>query len=301
MVYVGNNKTIIFGGTRGPEITLSDVWEYDIESNEWTEKEKNDIHPKGRYGHCMAFDGVDKVVIYAGVTRDRNTVINDTWEYDINTHIWTEYCTEDDDIKPGPNRFWSAMTYGGEEGKVIMFSGNIEGADQEKNDLWEYDTNTHTWTEIIVEGDKPSPRMSHNIVYISNKIVLFGGWDFEQSPYMDDTWEFDLETQTWQEIYTNDNPSGRHMYSMAKLNNTTLLLFGGETYENARNNDTWEYNIETKEWIEYTNKIKPDARVLTSMCYGGNDNVILFAGLDPLGPGETLKFGDLWEYRRENE
>jgi len=293
----------MFGGIPNADITLSDVWEYDIENNEWTEHERNDVHPKGRYGHCMAFDGDDKVVIYAGVTRDRNTVINDTWEYDINTHIWTEYCTEDDDIKPGPDRFWSSMTYGGEEGKVIMFGGNIEEAfpDVQQNDLWEYDTNTHTWTEIIVEGEKPSARFDHKIEYINNKIVLFGGWDWEQSPYMDDTWEFDLEIQTWQEIYTNDNPSGRNKFSLSRIDNTTILLFGGDTYENARNNDTWEYNIETKEWTEYISKTKPDARVFPSMCYGGNNNVILFAGLDPDAPVDSSIYGDMWDYSSENE
>jgi N-acetylneuraminic acid mutarotase len=298
-VYIGNRRILLFGGLNNPYDTLSDLWEYNIDINEWTEIEKGNPYPPGRYGFQMAFDGSDKIVIYGGVTRNRNIPISDVWEYDINAHKWTEYCTNPDDIKPDTDyRAWSDMCYGGEDSKVIIFGGNVKGetSTKKQNDLWDYDTINHTWTEIVVDGDKPSPRSSHSITYINNKIILFGGWGTD-TMFMDDTWEFDLTTNTWQEIDTQGNhPPGRHWNSLAKLNNTTVLLFGGETEENANNNDTWEYDTETKQWTEYTSRNLPEERLLTTMCYGGNDNVIMFGGDKPEG-----SWGDLWEYSHENE
>jgi N-acetylneuraminic acid mutarotase len=184
------------------------------------------------------------------------------------------------------------MTYTGIQGRVILFGGNV--GENTLGDLWQYDTSTHQWTEIIVEGEKPDPRYYHQFTYLrDNKIILFGGRNFSIEAYMNDTWEYDSVKQEWTELFPIESPPGRNKHSMARINDSVIVMFGGETREEFYTDDTWEFDYDNNTWNEYKSKTKPRAMLLPGFCGVGNNTAILYKS--------TADEDDVWEYRRENE
>ena len=85
----------------------------------------------------------------------------------------------------------------------------------------------------IAELKIPLSRWGHNMIALNNQILLvFGGFGkgagrrYEKN--LDDTWLFNIETNTWHCLEISGNPGGR---TDATLNivNENLVLYGGYT------------------------------------------------------------------------
>ncbi len=60
--------------------------------------------------------------------------------------------------------------------KILIFGGYGSGA---LNDLWELDTETMTWAELMPNGQAGAPSARDglgNLVQRNGKFYLFGGW-----------------------------------------------------------------------------------------------------------------------------
>jgi DNA-binding MarR family transcriptional regulator len=115
------------------------------------------------------------------------------------------------------------------------------------------------WTNITQELS-PHPRREHSMVFDekAGEIVLFGGeymyqldqggGPFIRSRYLNDTWTFNLTTETWKEMNPPTTPSARARSSMAYDNaNDLVILTGGENWDRLPD-QTWTYNLSTDEW-----------------------------------------------------
>ncbi len=117
-------------------------------------------------------------------------------------------------VAPSP-RWGHSMVYEGERdeenastggGRVLLFGG-FDANNQPLNDLWEYDVDNNTWTEIVSfqDNERPSPRGGAMMAYFGGefykrnagadyrstkrrRVVLFGGTDGKD--YFNDTWVF---------------------------------------------------------------------------------------------------------------
>ena len=60
---------------------------------------------------------------------------------------------------------------------IFVFGGRMGTSIDEKllNDLWTFDTDSKTWSEVEVKGDVPSPRSFHSSVVVGECIYVFGG------------------------------------------------------------------------------------------------------------------------------
>ena len=80
---------------------------------------------------------------------------------------------------------------------VFVFGGRagITMSEQPMNDLWKFDTENETWEEVIVDGDKPSPRSFHKMVCVGSSLFVFGGCSAEGR--LADLHRYDIEGNTW--------------------------------------------------------------------------------------------------------
>jgi hypothetical protein len=142
------------------------------------------------------------------------------------------------------------------------------------------------WKDITTPG--PSAREGHAMAYDSklNKILLFGGTDTGYT-FLYDTWVYDLGTNTWTEIDTQDFfPEPRAYHAMVYSPSAEqVLLFGGiDEWEEALN-DMWSFDLNTNAWniVDYNswpNQIP--GRGGHSMIYDPFEEYIwLFGGYDP--------------------
>ena len=188
---------------------------------------------------------------------------------------WTEQSPA---TSPG-GRFYHDIAYLGDD-KVLLFGGYDGSTDRE---TWIYDLSDNNWTHVSSIG--PAARVECSLAYIANDHVLvFGGWD-SSPPRFDDTWIYDRLTNTWSNMNPASKPSGRRGYSISYIGDDKVLLFGGED-SGGRDDETWVYDLSANTWTNMdpgtwvAGTDMPTGRVEAGMAYFGDDQVLLFGGLD---------------------
>ena len=289
MVYdYWNNKAIFFGGMDGGN-AKNDAWVYDLASDTWTKKAPV-ISPCPRYAPAMTYDSnKKKTVLFGGIKcwecDECGDLYDDTWIYDVITDTWIEkYPTTKPDARTD-----HSMVYASDKKKVVLFGGQSYESSRSSypiyyDDTWLYDLSTNTWIEVDA-GDVPSARSGHKMVYDSknNKVVLFGGYYESESgsSIYDDTWVYDVASETWTEMDTEISPPERAWHDMVYASATNqIILFGGDNPELEINyDDTWVYDLSSNEWTEMKPTTTPSARWGHAMVYDPIYNkVILYGG-----------------------
>ncbi|GAH57004.1 unnamed protein product, partial [marine sediment metagenome] len=137
----------------------------------------------------------------------------------------------------------------------------------------------------------------HKLVNIgSGKFLLFGGRDSEGA-FLNDTWIYDFNDNSWTEKTFFVQPPGREYFGMCyNQQDEKVYLFGGagstEYY-----NDLWTYDVNADSWSPVTTAGSfPIARFGHGMTYDSKNNCILvFGGKD----GGWNLLDDLWIYYPE--
>ena len=89
-------------------------------------------------------------------------------------------------------------------------------------------------------GTKPSPRMSHSMVYYENTIILYGGVSENNQLEDDKFYQYKLDYKMWSVLnITGVKPGFRSNHSMCFLKQKTLIIFGGK----ASNDKNGEFSI----------------------------------------------------------
>jgi N-acetylneuraminic acid mutarotase len=269
--------------------------------NAMNEKIEDMFKPKGRAAHGMIYAENKKIIVFGGVNyTSKYNYLSDTIEYDVEKGVWKKI--EIIGEKPF-ERMGHEMVYIGND-RIILFGGAFGDYRKPQNygDMWEFDTKNNIWKEIEIKGEKPASRSRHRMVYAdNNKIIMFGGYN-ENGDCFDDTWEYNTVNKQWIEINTGDvKPPKRDTHAMAYVGNDKIILFGGSGYnangKKAILNDTWEYDIENKQWTKLDIKYSvPSTRMYLWMTCMGNNKIILFGGWD-----DVSAYNDTWEYDVEKQ
>src|SRR2546426_590310 len=170
-----------------------------------------------------------------------------------------------------------AMAYDSQSDRVILFGGS--GIGGSRNDTWAYDLGTNKWTQMNPVL-KPSARYAHAMAYDSqsDRVILFGGQSGVS--FLNDTWTYDFDTNTWTNMVPSAKPSARVYTEMAyDSQSDRVILFGGEAGVSAYFRGTWGYDLNTNTWTNMTATAKPPARASHAMAYDSqSDRVILLGG-----------------------
>jgi len=246
--------------------------------------------PSARYGSAMVYNPVlQKGIFFGGGYQDTTgyELFNDMWLFDPTSNIWTEI---NPTVKPSA-RSGHSMVYDSINHKTILFGGWVDTIGL-MDDTWIYDSQTNQWTEVFHEN-KPSNRQSFSMYYDSNaqRVILFGGYR-EVGGHLYDMWEYNYSNNSWTELNTSSNPSGRYGSKMVyDPINHSAFLFGGRT--TFIMDDSWIYYYGNNTWTELNTTIRPDTRYWHGMVYDSNNNkVIVFGGRHLGAPGEALE--DTW-------
>ncbi|WP_455391505.1 Kelch repeat-containing protein, partial [[Eubacterium] cellulosolvens] len=276
------NLTIVGNGAGAKlEIDISDL-------KHWLQQSPGSSPTSRGYHGGASIDGDDKVVIFGGSWgRD------DTWEYDLNTNTWTDQTKS---TKPSA-RYYTTMAGIDGDDKAVLFGGRGTSQPWLKNDTWEYDSSTSSWSQKNPQSF-PSARYSPGMatIYGYDKALLFGGVSWTSGwTYFNDTWVYDSSDGEWIQMSPGSAPSGRYGTAMAPFHNTDkVVLYGGQGSGGSYLGETWVYDFSSDTW---TNKQpsggSPGARGYAAMAtIPGDDKVVLFGGMD----GYYSYFGDTWVY-----
>ncbi len=299
--FIQDNKNFLFSGAtrnyydQGVE-WFDDIWKYDVIQKEWNEINVNGAKPQKRLSFSLDYagyiDGSHKILMFGGVNELEygSEILGDTWEFDLSTNEWTEINTNG--VSPSP-RTRSNMVYVGDN-KVILFGGQTSfSCEGETDDTWEYDLNTHSWSEIIIDGVNPPPRNDYAMAYIPNgKVIIQGGWHHFITGYRD-SWEYDVKQQTWEriEVYNLFDLGG---HSMAYIGNNRVAMMAGVSLDYFLDSSrVYIYDSDVKEWYEcnVVSEEQPAIRRDFAMSYSGNNSAIIFGGYN----FDSSEYDDTWE------
>jgi N-acetylneuraminic acid mutarotase len=124
--------------------------------------------------------------------------------------------------------------------------------------------------------------------------ILFGG-----QPPSANTWAYDPEANTWEDLQPPGSPPYRDTYAMTYASvGGKAILFGGGVFPSGDEdmklfNDTWSYDPAANVWTDLKPAgAVPSPRALASMVYDPmGKKVILFGGMD-----NTRGYNDTWSY-----
>jgi len=248
MAYDSESDRIILSVVSDNLSTLQ-TWAYDTNHDSWTQMEDG---PKNMVGQRIVYDSEsDRIIMFGGFEFTKYLLVNETWVYDFNTDTWTNM-----EPRYHPQaRNYHDIAYDSKADKVVLWGGDLNGQ-ANKNEVWTYDYNTNTWEELSSKyANAPELRDYMNLEYDekADKFILYGGYSYGDN----ETWTYDLNTNTWQQMQPENNPGVISRYTMVYIDDTNeTILFGGQ--DGALNfqyvGDTWSYKLKDDKWI----KIAPD-------------------------------------------
>ncbi|MFX0184924.1 MAG: Kelch repeat-containing protein [Candidatus Hodarchaeota archaeon] len=248
------------------------------------------LTPVGRFGHAMVFDPIKKCTILFGGTTDNTLtrLLNDTWTYNYSNNTWKRV----NSANPPPARMNNGMVYDSVNQKVILFGGYSATGGSSACDTWIFDSQTEEWSELDPEIHPPSS--SDRTMYydlVNQKIIQFGGFR-NVGGHMDETWMYDYENNSWQNLNPSIRPDGRYGPTLVyDPINQRGLLFGGRIIGVA--NDIWAFYYTNNSWVELHPIENPSRRYWHSMVYDSvNKKGIIFGGY---GNYPEI-FNDTWIY-----
>jgi N-acetylneuraminic acid mutarotase len=249
---------------------LSDLWEYDPQTNVWTQKAG--FTPGPRY-EATGFSIDTKGYVACGYD-NTSALKNDLWEFDPLANTWTQK------LSLGAAR--AGATGFGLNGKGYVGLG--DGSSGSLRDFWEYDPAGNTWTQ---KADYSGGARAYPASFtIGSKGYVGTGYSI--SGTTSDFWEFDPVANTW---------TAKAAYGGGTIYNTKGFSLNNKGYFTAGNgssltNAMWEYDPVPDIWTQKPG-LSGGART-EHVCFAiGNKG---YAGMGFNVTAAPYYFSDLWEF-----
>ena len=134
------------------------------------------------------------------------------------------------------------------DGKLIIFGGRsgVEMGENELGDLWIFEPDAETWTEVVPAGGaSPSARSFHAATSVGDTLYVFGGCGAEGR--LADLHAFSLETRRWTALPPPPDVTGRGGATLeATADGTALWLVGG--FAGHETNDILRFDLGSHTW-----------------------------------------------------
>ncbi len=288
---------VVFGGwnsTSPPTNSWkNDTWAFDFNTDTYTRKAPSTA-PPGRAEPGMAYDTArDLVVLFGGMEYLAIELRqNDTWTYDVDTDTWTEILPA---AAPSARRAHD-MAYDIESDRMIVFGGE-DGASL--NDTWAFNPGTGVWQKMN-PASAPPARFAHRMSYDieSDRVILFGGRLYESCNFFYETWAYDYNSDTWENLTDTIHPSERGVPSLTyDSESDRVVLFGGSASLVAYD-DTWTFDYNTAMWEEQSPSTSPSARSRHGSAYDWeSDRVVIYGGTTGgFSSSSHVSSGKTWAY-----
>ena len=249
-------------------------------------------YPPPRGFHTMVYDTEsDSVLLFSG-SPNEFTEYDDAWMYKTSINTWTQL--------PSIFKANICSAYDSKADRVFIYASLAMPGDGTRHwigDIYTYNLNQEK-LEQLPSKTTPVGHHGSQMVYDaeSDRFILFGGWDMEHG-YYDETWSYDLKTNTWKNMQPVQHPSGRTFHSMVYIPTIDrVLLFGGGTddvFFDEKLNATWLYDDNHNSWKMVMTPSRPQTRYYSSMVYVSSiDRVLMYGG--ELVYGNAV--GDLWSF-----
>lgn len=266
---------------------LDDFWEYDPESDTWTQVADFAGGPRrGAAGFSIGGMG------YIGTGYQPRIHLRDFWAYDPETNEWTRVADFGGDGRRGASGF--AL-----QGKGYLGTGSVKPSDGQVSDFWEYDPVSDSWTQ---RADVPGPRRYFAYAFAldfafsdvhGDRGYIGGGWGEVAPQAFRDLWIYDPTTDDWNQG-PNLPASGRVWATAFSVNGKGYVGLGHTGQQGGAEgsrflDDFFEYDPGPNQWNAVASW--PASRRMAPVAFSVGDRGYVGTGWD----GE-LQHRDLQEF-----
>jgi hypothetical protein len=256
------SKGYFIGGETAAATNLVDTWEYNTETNSWSQKA--DYPGVGtQKGVAFSINGIG----YYGF----GTAGGQLYSYNPQSNTWTQKAT----CTIPSVSFWST-TYFVIGTKAYFLDQN--------NKFFIYDSVTDSYTSL---SDFTGLRRVTGVGFsINNKGYVCTGLNATSAgnTFLNDLWEYNPLNDTWTQ--KNALPAAGRYASFGFAFNNKGYILGGETNTSAMTNQFWEYNPTIDSWVALPNYIGGSRNYLS----GFVSNNSVYAGFG--SPGFGVSFNE---------
>ena len=214
--------------------TQNETWAYDPAADEWSLVGTN--QPDGLHGARAAYDTESDRIIVIAKEADK------VWAYDVDTDTWVERSSETAGLGA-----YHGVAYDAGSDRLVGFGGGVGSG---SGATVAYDYNSDTWTDHSSDSG-PTNRVYQAMAYdrTTDRIIMFGGVQGGGETPTDETWAYDVDTNTWTPLSPATRPSARGWAAFSfNPADSTLVLFGGGPRREEATDETWVFNPETDDW-----------------------------------------------------
>jgi N-acetylneuraminic acid mutarotase len=213
---------------------------------------------------------------------------NDTWKYDATCDRWEKIETT---VQPSA-RSRAAYAVDSLRRRILLFGGRFRAASTGSytlyKDVWAFDMQAQTWSQVMTMGMGPSERANSAVVYdpMADELVVYGGNTSTSGLMfapMGDVWALNLRTNTWRAVMTTGTAPTTRLFHSAAMVGRAMFVFGGggaNAFMGPFYKDLWKLDLTTNAW---TRVLAMDdnlmGRINAGMIADG-DGVLILGGHD---------------------
>ena len=243
--------------------------------------------PSPRFDGAIAYDLPGRQIFVFG--GQDSSPRNDLWLYSLDRREWGQ-------VQPSgtipPARFGHTLLFDPVRRRLILFGGQ---AGVFFSDTWAFDVAVGTWRQLSADEAGPSRRYGHSAIYETTRDRMVISHGFTDAGRFDDTWAFDLRSNSWANISPSSNRPLRRCLHHAAYDSTSskMYLYGGcsSPFGPCPLGDLWAFDLNRNQWTELASSVVPPAREHYGMGFdAARSRLVVFGGA---GPG---LLNDTWEY-----
>lgn len=233
---LNNESLILFGGLSNNRY-LNDIWNFDLNTEKWSEMKTKGLKPLGRAG-CLIFIISDKLFLYGGGNNKK--VFSDCFYLDLIHETWSSASLS------AYNEFTKErkkMAFCVVEKKIFVFGGLSDvGICCDSFDLFEFREDFSVSVKKLPCG--PCKRFSCSLGEVKGKVlVVVGGKDFQRTFW--DVWTYFVDGECWAEVETFNCLSSRSGHCSITYNEQ-LIILGGWNNSHFSDNDICTLQISSR-------------------------------------------------------
>jgi hypothetical protein len=213
------------------------------------------VYPLARSSHGLSILRHPlRLFLYGGEHFARTPIASHqaAWQLSLSESDKDAFVWKPIDCRDGPSeRIAHAQAVDPTNNRVYIFGGRagVHMNEQAMNDLWCYDADQDTWTEVKTSPDykPPSARSFHRMLCIDQALYVFGGCGADGR--LNDLHKFDLQSHTWTSLPAASLLRGRGGANLLALDRASKLgVLAG--FAGQETNDGQLFDVASQTWSE---------------------------------------------------
>ncbi|OMJ67916.1 hypothetical protein SteCoe_34791 [Stentor coeruleus] len=234
-----SNSLVVYSGYAS-STALSDLWQFSLDNNIWSEKNPTSSIPDGRSnsgGFCSSKTG--KFYIFGGNTE--KGPMNDFWSYDFISSNWLEEATINTPL-PRQCFGYTSFEYDGIEYFAVFGGGTIEGED---NGLYLLNMDTYEWKHMPNQGSLPPKTQSSTIQYYDGYIYVAAGkltYHLDK-PDPSGFFRYSIADEKWDDVTSINTYTSRQYTGSAVIDGYFYLIYGWSNEDDINRQDNFRVSL----------------------------------------------------------